>query len=271
MANVKKYYWLKLHKDFFKRHDIRVVEAMDNGKDYILFYMKLLLESVDHEGYLRFSDTIPYNEKTLSIITNTNIDIVRGAIDIFRKLDLMEILDDETIFLTQTQLMLGVETEWAKKKREYRAKQNLLEEDTERTKKDNVRQEIEKEIELDIEIEKDNIKPLSNWEKLFDKFWLDYPKKVNKGNAKKWFKQNKPDELLVNIMIEKVLEYIEKDVWNKENYQYIPYASSWLNAEGWTNEVIKVDKNNNQYKNEQQQQKDELLKFMTQKKHKEIN
>jgi hypothetical protein len=118
---------------------------------------------------------------------------------------------------------------------------------------------------------KDNIKPLSNWEKLFDKFWLDYPKKVNKGNAKKWFKQNKPDELLVNIMIEKVLEYIEKDVWNKENYQYIPYASSWLNAEGWTNEVIKVDKNNNQYKSEQQQQKDELLKFMTQKKHKEIN
>jgi predicted phage replisome organizer len=155
MADSKKFYWLKLHKDFFKRHDIRIVEAMDNGKDYILFYMKLLLESVDHEGYLRFSDPIPYNEKTLSIITNTNIDIVRGAIEIFRKLDLMEILDDETIFMTQTQLMLGVETEWAKKKREYRNKLELLEEDTRGTKKDNVRQEIEKELDIEIDTDKE--------------------------------------------------------------------------------------------------------------------
>lgn len=153
MAEAKKYYWLKLHKDFFKRHDIRVVEAMDNGKDYILFYMKLLLESVDHEGFLRFSNTIPYNEKTLSVITNTNIDIVRGAIEIFRKLNLMEILDDETIFMTQTKLMLGVETEWAQKKREYRAK--LL--DTPKTKKDDFRQEIDIEKEIELDIDKDII------------------------------------------------------------------------------------------------------------------
>lgn len=115
------------------------------------------------------------------------------------------------------------------------------------------------------------IKPLSKWEELFDKFWLEYPKKVNKGNAKKWFKSHKPDELLVNSMIEKVLEYIEKDVWNKENYQYIPHASSWLNAEGWTNEVIKYDKTNKSYKSEQEKQKDELLKFMTQQKNKEVD
>ena len=36
-------------------------------KDYILFYLKLLLESVYHEGELRFSDTIPYNENMLSV------------------------------------------------------------------------------------------------------------------------------------------------------------------------------------------------------------
>ena len=49
-----KYYWLKLKRDFFKRHDIRIVEGMPNGKEYILFYLKLLCESVDHEGSLRF-------------------------------------------------------------------------------------------------------------------------------------------------------------------------------------------------------------------------
>ena len=59
----KRFYWLKLEKDFFKRHDIRIVEAMPNGKDYIIFYLKLLCESTSHEGYLRFSETIPYNEE----------------------------------------------------------------------------------------------------------------------------------------------------------------------------------------------------------------
>ena len=76
----KKYYWLKLKKDFFKRHDIQIIESMPNGKDYVLFYLKLLCESIDHDGNLRFSETIPYSEQMLATITNTNIDIVRNAI-----------------------------------------------------------------------------------------------------------------------------------------------------------------------------------------------
>lgn len=59
----KKYYWLKLKRDFFKRHDIRIIEKMQNGKDYVLFYLKMLLESIDHEGELRFSDAIPTTRK----------------------------------------------------------------------------------------------------------------------------------------------------------------------------------------------------------------
>ena len=55
----KKFYWLKLKRDFFKRHDIRIIESMPNGKDYILFYLKMLLESIDHEGEQRVSDAIP--------------------------------------------------------------------------------------------------------------------------------------------------------------------------------------------------------------------
>jgi hypothetical protein len=35
MSDNKKYYWLKLQRDFFKRHDIQIIESMDNGKDYV--------------------------------------------------------------------------------------------------------------------------------------------------------------------------------------------------------------------------------------------
>ena len=104
---MSKYYWLKLDRNFFKRHDIRIVEDMPNGKDYVLFYMKMLLESIDHEGSLRFSETIPYNEQMLATITNTNIDIVRAAMKIFTQLKMIEVLDDSTIFMTEVNGMIG--------------------------------------------------------------------------------------------------------------------------------------------------------------------
>lgn len=102
-----RYYWLKLKRDFFKRHDIRIVEEMTNGKEYILFYLKLLCESVDHDGSLRFSDEVPYNDEMLSVITNTNIDIVRSAVKVFTELRMMEILDDGTLYLREVETMIG--------------------------------------------------------------------------------------------------------------------------------------------------------------------
>lgn len=107
MTDKGRYYWLKLKRDFFKRHDIRIVEEMPNGKEYILFYLKLLCESVDHEGSLRFSDEVPYNDEMLSVITNTNIDIVRSAVKVFTELRMMEILDDGTLYLREVTTMIG--------------------------------------------------------------------------------------------------------------------------------------------------------------------
>ena len=173
----KKYYWLRLQKDFFKRHDIRIVESMPNGKDYILFYLKVICESANHGGNLRFSETIPYSEEMLATITNTNVDVVRNAIKIFQELNMIEVLDNGTYFMHEVQNMVGYETEWAIKKREYRKKvnaQNVLQSENNaikalkggqyednvlnvRTnkgqcpkKEDNVRQEKEIEKEIDI-------------------------------------------------------------------------------------------------------------------------
>jgi len=153
----KKYYWLKLERNFFKRHDVRIIEDMPNGKEYVLFFMKLLVESIDHEGQLRFNDPIPYNDQMLSTITHTNIDIVRSAIKLFQSLNLLELWDDKTIYIADTTKMLGQESEWAIKKREYREK--LIEaKDSTRTKKDNVRQEIDKEKDIDKELDKEKEK-----------------------------------------------------------------------------------------------------------------
>ena len=146
----RRYYWLKLKRDFFKRHDIRIIEAMPNGKDYILFYLKLLCESIDHDGNLRFSEKIPYSETMLATLTDTNVDIVRSAIKVFSELGMMEVLDDGTYFMSEVERLVGSETDWAVKKRIYRENHPVIEDKT-RTKKDNVRQEKEKELEKELE------------------------------------------------------------------------------------------------------------------------
>lgn len=167
MADNKKYYWLKLKKDFFKRHDIQIIENMPNGKDYVLFYLKLLVESVDHEGGLRFNETIPYNEQMLATITNTNIDTVSNAMKLFRELGMVEILDDKTIYMNEVSKMLGAETYWAQKKREEREKKKLPKPATPQIGqcpidvqgKSNVsKQEIEIELDIEKELEKDKDK-----------------------------------------------------------------------------------------------------------------
>ena len=161
MAENGKYYWLKLKRDFFKRHDIRIVESMPNGKDYILFYLKLLLESIDHEGTLRFSDTIPYNEQMLSVVTNTNIDIVRSAMKLFIELNMMQVLEDQTIYMTEVDKLIGsaVDNDNANRQRRFREKQKTLalQNVTEPVTKSNESKSIEKEKEIkketDIEVD----------------------------------------------------------------------------------------------------------------------
>ena len=112
----EKYFWLKLKRDFFKRHDIRVVEDMPNGKEYILFYLKLLVESIDHEGELMFSETIPYNAEMLASVTNTNVDIVKAALQVFYDLDMIELLDSGALYLREVEALIGCQSISAEKK-----------------------------------------------------------------------------------------------------------------------------------------------------------
>ena len=94
-----KYYWLKLKRDFFKRHDIHIINGMENGREIVLFYIKLMVESVDHEGTLRFSKDKPYTNGTLAGVTDTPQDIVETAMNTLIDFGLVEIAEDKTIIL----------------------------------------------------------------------------------------------------------------------------------------------------------------------------
>ena len=146
-----KYYWLKLKRDFFKRHDIHILNGMEYGREVVLFYIKLMLESIDHEGELRFSERLPYSNSMLANLTDTPESIVDTSMEVLQDFKLIEIDENGTIILPKVMEMIGFETDWAKKKREYRTQKGQSE-DNERTNQgqcpDNVLPMSDKSIEI---------------------------------------------------------------------------------------------------------------------------
>lgn len=185
----KKRYWLKLDKNFLKNSQMKVLRNMPNGKDYIIFYLSLMLESVETVGHLRFTSLVPYNDEMLAAITETNIDIVRSAVKVFCELGLMQIFDDGTIFMPAVPKMTGKECESAERVREYRERLKkqemvkLLQCNDNVTKcNDNKEKEEEKDKQENKQEEKETNIHSSNEQKQvllerFEKIWKEYPNK----------------------------------------------------------------------------------------------
>ena len=160
MSN-KKYYWLKLKEDFFEEDAISWIEEQEKGKEYCLFYLKLCLKSLKTNGLLIRnvgSMLVPYDAKTLAKITNTDIDTVRVAMDIFTKIGLVQRLENGELFISQLQNMVGSETSKAQLMRNKRARDKKLIEGGNNvttllpdsySNKENCYIEIEKDIDIE--------------------------------------------------------------------------------------------------------------------------
>ncbi|MBO3444838.1 phage replisome organizer N-terminal domain-containing protein [Clostridium sp. CCUG 7971] len=124
MSN-KKYYWLKLKENFFDEDTIAWVEEQENGKEYCLFYLKLCLKSLKTNGLLIRnvgSMLVPYDAKQLSKVTNTEVDTVVVAMELFKRIGLVQILENGEIYIAQLQNMVGSETSKAQLMRNKREK-----------------------------------------------------------------------------------------------------------------------------------------------------
>ena len=92
-----------------------------------------------------------------------------------------------------------------------------------------------KNKEKDIE----SIRPNENiQDRLFDKFWSVYPRHEGKQNALKAFTKLKPDEQLLETMVNAIVKQKQTSQW--ADPQYIPYPATWLNGRRWEDEPIKA-------------------------------
>lgn len=99
------------------------------------------------------------------------------------------------------------------------------------------------DLDLDkISIDKNSIEiPLCNksheQEKWFYDFWFSYPRKVNKKKAEASFKKVvKNEDTFFKIMV--ALDKQKKSIaWTKDNGDFIPHPTTWINGERWNDEV----------------------------------
>lgn len=74
----------------------------------------------------------------------------------------------------------------------------------------------------------------------FERFWAVYPKKDAKADALKTWRQVKPDEETLTLIIADVQARSCGEAWTKDDGQFIPLPATYLRKRRWTDEGVKV-------------------------------
>lgn len=72
----------------------------------------------------------------------------------------------------------------------------------------------------------------------FNLFWKEYPKKSAKKNAKSQFMKIVKSKELLDKILEDIRDRLQTQEWTKNNGQFIPFPSTYLNQERWEDEVV---------------------------------
>jgi hypothetical protein len=70
----------------------------------------------------------------------------------------------------------------------------------------------------------------------FNEFWAAYPRKQGKGDARKKWHKLKPDAALHSKILTAIETAKRSRQWQRDNGQYIPHPSTWLNQGRWDDE-----------------------------------
>lgn len=248
--NKTKFYWLQLKEDFFDDDAIQWLEEQQpKGKEYALFYLKLCLKSLKTNGILIRNVgnfLIPYDNKKLAELTKTDFDTVTIAMELLKKIGLIQLLDNGEIYISQLENLIGSKSIGAFKKEQQRMlKDKGGQLSTECPPKIEIEQEKELKIEQEKELKIDNNIALPvpaspskkdlqiQYEKEFNKLWEYYPNKKGKDQAKnKYILARKQGTTYEEVSqgLKNYLNYIKSE--NIE-LKYIKHGSTWFNQKCW--------------------------------------
>lgn len=157
MSEPKRYFWLKLHKDFFQRKEIKRLRKIAGGDTYTIIYLKMLLRSIMSDGKLYFDGLEDDFASELALDLDEKEENVQITVQYLLKSGLLEMCSDEEYYLPDTKDSTGCETAAASRMRKCRAKKEQLECNnvTPMLQNGYGEKELEKELEIEKEIKKE--------------------------------------------------------------------------------------------------------------------
>ncbi len=265
--NKTKFYWLQLKEDFFDDDAIQWLEEQQpKGKEYALFYLKLCLKSLKTNGILIRNVgnfLIPYDNKKLAELTKTDFDTVTIAMELLKKIGLIQLLDNGEIYISQLENLIGSKSIGAFKKEQQRIlKDKGGQLSTECPPKIEIEQDIELKIEQEKELKIDNNIALPvptlpskkdlqiQYEKEFNKLWEYYPNKKGKDQAKNKYILARKQGTTYEEVSQGLKNYLNYIKLENIELKYIKHGSTWFNQKCW-NDDYKIT-NSSTKKNDEQ-------------------
>lgn len=149
MTTPKRYFWLKLHKDFFQRKEIKRLRKIAGGDTYTIIYLKMLLRSIMSEGKLYFDGLEENFSSELALDLDESEENVQITVTYLLNSGLLEMRSEDEYYLPDTKDSTGCETAGAARVRKHRERQKALQCNADVTQvKHLCNVEIEKEKEL---------------------------------------------------------------------------------------------------------------------------
>ena len=154
MAESKRYYWLRLHDDFFNSKRIKKLRKMAGGDTYTIIYLKMQLLAMKSGGILTYTGLEDNFADELALDIDESCDDVQITLAYLLGCGLAETSDNVNFFLPYAVENVGSENASAQRVRDFRQKKKSLHcnaDVTEVKRIGNAEKEIEKEIEIEIE------------------------------------------------------------------------------------------------------------------------
>lgn len=120
MSENKKYFYLKLKDSFFSSEEMLVLESVPDGMIYQNIYLRMCLLSLKNEGALTFKNMLPYDIKMLATVLRVDIAKMKMALELFEQLGLVTKTDNEVLFMSDIQALIGQSSTEAERIARYR-------------------------------------------------------------------------------------------------------------------------------------------------------
>ena len=127
----KRYYWIKIKTTFLSSKSVDFLMRQKEGANYVVLYQSLCLLSANTGGILadKIGEyTIPYTVEKIHGETKNwfSIDTIRVGLEMFKKLGLISLLENNIIKMADFEEIVGSESGAAARKRAEREAEKLL-------------------------------------------------------------------------------------------------------------------------------------------------